>query len=168
MDNEKNILDHLKSREINTPDTSYFKEIAKVVADSQKPKIVPIYRRPIFWISSAAAAVVISMTLLNIGNNPVVESDSLLAMNDIPQDEILTYVDEHIDEFDLDMISEIINEDSLGFVDIIDVTNQMDIPAEKITEINFEEIDPDDILNYLENQGIGIDELEDESIYLNL
>ena len=44
MKNEKDILDQLKSRKIDTPDVSYFEQMATEVIKSQGVKVIPLYK----------------------------------------------------------------------------------------------------------------------------
>ena len=68
MEEKKDIFDFIEKRPIETPDPSYFKDLAdKVMADASassttdepeepQAKIIPLYRRPVTWISGVAAA----------------------------------------------------------------------------------------------------------------
>ena len=63
MNEEKDIFDFIEKRKVETPDKAYFDDLAQRVIDSQKTKIIPFYKRPIVWIGSAAAAVLILFTV---------------------------------------------------------------------------------------------------------
>lgn len=171
MNDNENILDHLKSRPIQMPDAGYFEQLANNVIDQrEKGKIIPLYKRPSVWLTSAAAIFLATLMVVNIGEQPN-EQDVLFSMNDLQQDEILSYVDENIDEFDTEMICEVIHEDSLEVTNMIeeDITEQTanDNTVDVSADLNFDDIDMNDILEYLDNEGIDPDELNDDD-YLNL
>lgn len=153
------------------PDAGYFEQLANNVIDQrEKGKIIPLYKRPSVWLTSAAAIFLATLMVVNIGEQPN-EQDVLFSMNDLQQDEILSYVDENIDEFDTEMICEVIHEDSLEVTNMIeeDITEQTanDNTVDVSADLNFDDIDMNDILDYLDNEGIDPDELNDDD-YLNL
>ena len=172
MNENNNILDHLKSRPVQTPDASYFEQLANhAIGQQNKAKVIPLYKRPSVWLASAAAIFLATLMIINLGEQPT-KQDVLLSMNDLQQDEIFMYVDENIDEFDTEMICEVIHEDSLEVTDLIenDITGTpVDIEAVEVSsELNFDDIDVNDILEYLNDEGIDPDELNDDTDYLNL
>ena len=48
-----------ENRKVDMPVKAYFDNLAQSVIDSQKTKIIPLYKRPITWISAAAAVVLV-------------------------------------------------------------------------------------------------------------
>ena len=107
--------------------------------------------------------------MINIVDQPIEQIDSLIAMKNVSNEEILNYVDEHIDDFDTELICEAIHEDSLKITTIDSSVDKIDQDISEVnTSIDFDDISTDDILNYIENQGLDIDDLDDEPIFLNL
>ena len=160
MKTKEDIFDHLNRKEIPTPDTNYFDQLAKDVVSTQKPKIIPLYRKPIAWIGTAAAVIAL-VFLLNPRANT--ELDVLLALNDIPTEDVFSYIDENIDEFDTDLISEILEEENIGPIEFMgeEITPAFNGESENL---NLEDIDTEEILEYLENEAIDFDE-DDELIF---
>ncbi|MBL1280150.1 MAG: hypothetical protein COA33_007755 [Fluviicola sp.] len=160
MKEDKNIVDFLNPQKGNSPDASYFEQLAKnvILQESMaKKRITPFYKKPVVWLVATAASIVFIL-LLNVKSTegPV----TLLAMNDISTEEIRTYIDANIDEFDTYLLSEFVSEESVeeSKTDIIVESPSSD--TDPIKEL--EEVDLDDILDYLELEEIDIEDLEDE------
>ena len=160
MEPNKDIFDHLNLGEVETPDTSYFEQLAKNVVESQQLKIIPLYKKPIIWIGTAAAIFAI-MFVLNIGENS--EQNVLLALNDIPTEEVFAYIDEHIEDFDTDLISEVLEEENINPVDFIE-ENLSAQPEIENTDLDFENINTEEILEYLQEEAIDLND-EDEILF---
>ena len=90
----------------------------------------------------------------------------LLALNEIPVNEIESYIDENIEDFDTELIAEFVDESSIdiaSFSNIAD-TNKVVSPVNKETKPTpiLDEINKDDILKYLEEENIDLQELLDD------
>jgi hypothetical protein len=162
MEENKDIFDYLKVNKIGGPDASYFENLANSVIEKSQSNtpIIPLYRKPITWISAAAASIAI-LLLVNLFNQPDEPGNVLLALNDIPSNEIEAYVSENIDDFDTELIVEYIDEESLITQEKED---KQEIEVEKT--IDFEEITAKDILDYFDHEEIELEELQDEESFI--
>ena len=172
MSEEKNILDHIKARKVEAPDQSYFKALANEIIEkeSDSGKVIPMWRKPVIWITSAAAvsALIIFSTQFSKPQN---ETDVLLALNEISNEEIFSYIDENIEEFDTELIASFVdeNDESISFATEPNYTDSTQVkkdPKTNDTNILPESIDRDAILDYLEDQEINLDELSDDESFI--
>ena len=171
MEEKNDIFDHLKPRETPIPDASYFEAMANsVIASQKKTPIIPLYKRPIVWISAVAAVFIAGILVVNLSATSETNSDPLLALNDLSSDELYTYIDKNIDDFETDLIIEALNEtsvDEMNFIEPekiekIEVTSEKPLPE----PISFDEIDSKDILDYFNEEGIDSDDFEDEDSFI--
>ncbi|MDB2656571.1 hypothetical protein N9Y60_00800 [Crocinitomicaceae bacterium] len=185
MEEKKDIFDFIEKRPIETPDSSYFKDLAdKVIADAStsstgtgqvtdqsKAKIIPLYRRPAAWISAVAAAVLVAFLMLPESSDPVI-IDGGAASVEPSRAEVLAYVNENIDDFDEELLVEFIAIKNLASKS---ASSQESEPEEEALETMIEtetedlqeslkNISDEEILEYLELEG-ELDE-EDEFILL--
>ena len=63
MENPNNIFDQIQKRKITVPENAYFDAMADSIISQQAPKIIPLYKKPLVWISSAAAVALIAITI---------------------------------------------------------------------------------------------------------
>ena len=147
MKKEKDILDHLSPEKINTPDNEFFESLStKVAKQNPRPHIKTRVLTKIISMSLATAAVLlIAFVLFKDFTQPIkelkVEQDILFDVND---EEIYAYVDEHLYDFTTEEIEE-------SFSD--DIGSELDL---------FSNISQDEIMDYIENENIDLDEFEDE------
>ncbi len=170
MKDEKDIFDFLEKRKVETPDADYFEQLAKkaiAVANSEttEVKIIPLYKRPLLWISSAAAAIIIAVILLP--EEASLPKTPSLAMQDLSKKEVLAYVNDNIDEFDEELLIEFIKEEHIS-------TPQIPLEPETETPVikeiqpssdfnkTLESISKDEILDYLNEESLDIMDLEDD------
>ncbi|MCR9171657.1 MAG: hypothetical protein NXI10_04145 [bacterium] len=182
MEEKKDIFDFIEKRPIETPDSSYFKDLAdKVITDAsasrlrsmpsesdqinsatnhQKSKIVPLYRKPIVWISGVAAAVLVAVLLIPDSSNPrteVIPTSSL----EPSKAEVLAYVNDNIDDFDEELLVEYI---AMKNLDAATSTSQeVEEDAEPLETMiktetkelqeSLQNISDEEILEYLESEG---------------
>ncbi len=153
MKKEKDILDHLRPEKINTPDNGFFEALASKIAvehptTRNRNRILP----RVIGISFAAAAVlIIAVVLFKDFSQPVAKTKVEKALfADINDDEIYAYVDEHLDDFSIEEIEECFSSEELVYDDI---ESGLDL---------FSDISQDEIMNYIENENIDLDEFEDE------
>lgn len=171
MEEKNDIFDHLKPRETPIPDASYFESMAKSVIESQKKSpIIPLYKRPVVWLSAVAAIFIAGILIVNFSATSDTNSDPLLALNDVSSDELYAYIDENIDDFETDLIVEALNESSVDEMNFIEPepVEQIKPKAEKINPepISFDEVDSKDILDYFNEEGIDSDEFEDDDSFI--
>lgn len=171
MEEKKDIFDHLKPRETSVPDASYFEAMAKSVVKSQKKTpIIQLYKRPIVWIGAVAAVFIAGILIVNFNNTKETDSDPLLALNTISSDELYQYIDENIDDFDTELIVEVMNESSVDEMTINEPepneSTKTIIQETTAEAISFDDVDSEDILQYLNNEGIDSDDFEDEDSFI--
>jgi len=167
MQKQKDIFEYLEVRKSKTPDKAYFEQMAIDVLSQHSVKIVPIYRRPIAVLSAVAAAVILVFVLINFNSTENIETNPLTALNDLPSQDLISYVDENIDDFDSELIAEYIPIDNIETDYPIEVIDEYEISNQDLSEaISFENVSNDDILEYLENEEIDIYDLEDDEIII--
>ncbi len=164
MEKEKDIFDHIKPRKIEVPDTAYFKQLTEKVVEENRVKVVPFYRKPIAWVGAAAAVVAIVLLSNLFTNDPVVDSNPLLALNECSKAEISAYIEDNLHAFDSDLLEEYVPEDSLE-IDLILIEEASSTQHEEPT-ISLDEIDKQDILDYFDEYEIDPYELDDEDIFI--
>lgn len=165
MNNEKDIFDYIKAKKVDVPDTSYFETLADNIIAKDHVKVIPIYKKPLFWMSSAAAAILIFFVAFNFTDPNSIQDKPLLALNDIDNDLVYSYVHENINDFDTELLTEFISETDIES-DNSSEDESVQITEENITiesnTITLENISSEDILNYFESEAIDISDLEDE------
>ncbi len=164
METPKELFDHLKARPVETPDASYFEALAQAVIEQEKPRVIPLYKRPIVWMTAAAAAIAL-LVIFRPADAPV-EENVLLALNEISHEDVFNYVDEHIDEFEIEMLAEAIPSENIEPVSLT-TPEPVATPVETVPEttLDFDEINKDDILDYLESEGLDVYELDDTELF---
>jgi len=156
MKSKKDILDHLKPIKIDAPDSEFFETLA-----SQVVKEHPIVKRKgknnmrIMRMAMAAAAVLVLAFVLmkSFSIEPQIKSPEKTLLWEIQDDEIYAYVEEHIDEFSIEEITETLTEDDLDVL-FENQSNELDF--------FFAEISDEEIINYINKENLDLDEFEDE------
>ena len=157
MKNKKDILDHLKPVKIETPDKSFFDQLAKkVVTENPKAKNERRLGAKLFRMSLAAAAVLlIGVVLFNdFENQQKPQQAQRVFLSEINDAEIYDYVDEHIEDFTLEEIEEVISDDDLELYENLENTSELDF--------YFSDISDEEISTYINEEFIDLDEFEDE------
>ena len=167
METKKDILEFIRPREREVIDTDYFSSLAAnaiLLAEKQKSKTKrKIIRRSLFWISSAAAIIFVIIRL-DSSIEPV-KCD----FNSISKTELYSYIDKNIDEFDENLIAHYLKNDYIDTTKKINTSSPIEINSNQPSEIEhdkndldlFENVNKEDILKYLETEGITIEELEE-------
>ena len=156
MKSKKELLDHLKPVKIDAPDSEFFETLA-----SQIVKKHPMVKRKgsnnlrIMRIGLAAAAVVVIAFVLMKSFSIESQSTSLekTFLSEIQDEDIYTYVEEHIEEFSIEEITETLTEDDLDVL-FENQSNELDF--------FFANISDKEIINYIEKENLDLDEIEDE------
>lgn len=159
MENPNNIFDQVQKRKITVPESVYFNAMAESIISQQAPKIIPLYKKPLAWISSAAAVALIAITIqLSASTEESLNWQSDL--NDIPRETILAYVTENIDDYEIDEIAEIIPEE---IIQDIEVFQPVTIKSE--SNLSFDHISNEEIMEYLLEEGIDMDEMNESELF---
>lgn len=153
MENPNNIFNQVNPRKIDIPEVDYFAKMASSINASQKatPKVIPLYKKPLFWASSVAATIAL-IFVFNMEASTKKTFNIQLAMNDISTEEIITYVDKNIDEFELSEIAEAIPEEK------VDAMKQNQSTSSE-SNLSFENISDEEIIEYLLNEDIDLEDL---------
>lgn len=155
MENPNNIFDQVNPRKIDIPEGDYFKQMANSIIANQivTPKVIPLYKKPVFWITSVAATIALIIVFnMNASNEKTFNIQ--LALNEVSTDEIISYVDENIDEFELSEITAAIPERKLN-----EMEKEIALSSENVTNLSFEDISEEEIIEYLLDEDVELDEL---------
>jgi len=174
MEEEKDIFDFIEKRSFDSPDSSYFEGLAdKVIAETnvpsaQKAKVVPLYRRPITWISGVAAAVLVAFLLLPNEQKTIVDSSNA-NFTDLSKQEVLAYVNDNIEDFDEELLVEFIALKSLKTTAAQKNEQEPEESLETLVETetkdlqeSLKSISDEEILEYLEEEGLDSDDFEED------
>ena len=164
MKKKQDIFNHLKPGKISTPEESYFTQLASDIIRSQEVRVIPLYKKPILWFS-AAAAVIAVLIVFNF-NSSEENNDVLLALNEISSEELFLYVDENIEDFESDMLIEIIPITNIESVEFVSELSETANVVSSESTIDFEEINNEDILDYINSEEIDIFSLDDSEEFI--
>lgn len=160
MNDSTNIWQHLRPKQTDVPDEAYFSQLAESVLTKQSSnppaKVIPLYKRPVIWWSSAAAVAIIALLTFIPSSNQ--GEDVLLGLQEIPQSEIRDYIVENIDEFELDDLSEVVE------VEAVDNFRSSLVSLETTTDASalVQSLSTEEIESYFESEGIDEEDLEYE------
>ena len=153
MESKKEILNHIKLVKVDTPNQAFFESLSKKVVD-ENPKTKfnrSIGHKLVKMTLAAAAVLIIALVLFKDFSDPAVpqkaEENLFSKIND---EEIYAYVDQHIDEFTLEEITAVLSAEE------VDNENAMEV------DVYFTDISQEEIMDYIENENIDLDEFEDE------
>lgn len=152
---QNNILDHLKVKRVEVMPEAYFVDLANK-SIKKKSKIISL--RMVIW--SAAAAIALFLVCLRLLNPGQTESKNY-SFSEITSSEALAYVDEHINEFEDELIIDFIESELITLPEIVVEieTNKEETVSEDIESLD--EIDTESILEYLMYEGIENDEIDE-------
>jgi hypothetical protein len=162
--NEKHIIDDFKVNNTPLPSNEFFEQfkadILKQVGEvSSDKKIIPLYKRWYSW-TSIAAAIALIITLNWNRTETQLPNKQKIDFSSVSKAEILEYMEENIDDVDVSQLAEQLNE-----IPAIDVSEMVETPSNdladqsnKSSEDLFENLDKDDILKYLQEEDLDIEE----------
>ena len=156
MKSKKDLLDHLKPVKANTPDSDFFETLAsQVVQEYPIAKRQPQNNLRILKMAMAAAAVLVLAFVLMKNFSIEVQNTNTEKplLSEIQDEAIFAYIDEHIDEFSIEEITENLTEEDLNFL-FENQSNELDF--------FFAEINDEEIMNYINKENLDLDEFEDE------
>src|SRR5690606_32203440 len=117
------------------------------------PKVVPLYKKPVLWITSVAATIALIIVFnMNASNEKTFNIQ--LAFNEVSTNEIISYVDENIDEFELSEITVAIPESKLN-----EMEKSQAVSSDNESNLSFENISGEEIIEYLLDEDVELDEL---------
>lgn len=170
--NEKHIIDELKRNQPDLPGDDFFQGIKadllqRIAAETTAPivKVIPLYRR-MWFVASVAAAITLLIVLPVVWQNQVTPTpqQAKVTWEDVSREELLAYIDDHIADFDEDMLAQHL--DSIPHwkttTSITYYAGRAGQHAEKKSEKKeknlFEDIEKEDILEYLDEEAIDLDD----------
>jgi len=141
--------------------SNYFDELTSNMMEhaKQHPKAkkITLYRKPLFWIGSVAASL-----LLILGINSIWNTTSELSFDNLNQEEVLAYVEENIDDFDEELFIEVMNETLVESDTTKKVkSNATSVNSKSKEAVSFETLTREEILEYLNENELSIEELEE-------
>lgn len=163
MENKDELSEHvIKTERPNLP-KDYFNSLTENVMSKvklePKTKVISFYKKPLFWIVSTAASICVL-----IGVSYFLKNLNELTFDSLSKSEVLAYVENNIDDFDEELIVEVMSESSFNFGDTTKKTSNLKQPTiqkEKGT-LSFESLSEEEILEYLNSQELSLEELEEE------
>jgi hypothetical protein len=162
MKENEDIFDHLKKRKIETPSKDYFEALTDSIIAKQT-KVIPIGRKILYWSATAAAILVIGFVFFNFPNKT--KTNILAQLEDVSTEDLIAYVDANINDFDTDQIGETLSDQEIDKLDEEYNLEMSDISLIESSEsISFDNIDEQEILDYLELEDIDLDDLENDFI----
>ncbi|ASS48963.1 MAG: hypothetical protein A3D31_05490 [Candidatus Fluviicola riflensis] len=164
--NEQHIIDELKKGTTPVPVDNYFAQLKQNIFDRLEPtvKIIPLYRKSWFITAVAASiALVISLTFFFDGNETQQPSIADVDWNSVSRDEVLAYIDENIDDFETEALAQQLNSIP-EWSATVDITGTASAGTNKTGKEDkydrlFKDVDKQDILEYLEEEDIDLEEL---------
>lgn len=165
MEEEKSIFDHLRKREIPMPDPSYFEALASQIPlkkSGKAARIIPL-RRIIIWSGAAAAAIVLAFFTLMPDSGK--EVNLVAELQDLSHCDVYAYVEDHLEEFDTELIVSVLPEENVESVELPAAKESIPLHTEPLPEtVDFNTLEQDDILDYLESIGLETTDLDDIEI----
>lgn len=175
MKTDKSIIDFMKPRERESISDDYLDSLVSNVmhiTKVHKPiKIVPFYKKTIFWISNIAAVILIFI-LIKFNTQPnTIECN----FDAVSKSELLAYIDENIEDFDQEMLMSYVplkNQENFesevltikeNVID--DSKNEQIIEEPRFDKEQFNKINKKDILDYLDQEGLNYEDLESSGLY---
>jgi hypothetical protein len=170
METPNNSLDQLKKAPKPELRSGYFSELKaslmEAAKNDPKPQVRRLYNRPLFWITSIAAAAVLLIAIRLVINEPI---PAEISFSSLSNEEILSYIDANIDDFDEEHLAEVYDsrlmQEQQG-----DTTKKRTITVTEVkpetvpastTPVTFESLSEEDIMNYLKSQEMTEEELEE-------
>lgn len=165
MEEEKDIFTFISVEKTAVPDDSYFKSLAKSVISTKKAevKIIPLYRKPFFkW--AVAASLILPLAIYFISQKSPKDSQNksiLLGLNDIPKDDIHSYIMDNMEEFNFSEVIEMVPTETIKAFEMENVTLEITTESDFFDGISKEEIE-----SYFDSQEIDLEELEQEEVFI--
>ena len=82
------------------------------------------------------------------------------ALNDIPRETILEYVTENIDDYEIDEITEVIPDQTIQDIEVF-----QPITIQSESNLSFENISNEEILDYLLEEGIDLEDMNESELF---
>ncbi len=170
MNNEnKNILSKLNKVPVQVPNDDFFEALKVHVVDkiNTETRIVPFYKRMSFRAAATIAILIAIGSVYFLQKNPKPEiqpsQSAKVDFNSLSKQDILAYIEENSEDFETEDLASV-----LGEIPSIENTSKENNSenakpnSNKVksnsTQKLLQELDDEDILKYLEEQGEDLDE----------
>jgi hypothetical protein len=161
--NKGHIIDELKVNRAPMPSDDFFADfkdtVLEKIAQEQTAKIVPLYKR---WYSWTAVAAAVALIFTVTWNSPTVTPSAKKEPIDfasLTREDVLEYMEEHIEDFEAEMLAE--QMDSIPTWNVAETNTSTAVVSNRQQGKNdhlFDNLDKEDILKYLEEESIDLDE----------
>lgn len=141
--------------------------VMATVKEEQPIKVIPFYKKTVFWLSNVAAVILI-IVLVQFNSKPTTVACDF---NSISQTELLAYIENNIEDFDQELLMSYVPlKQENSFIDegTTKLNNTVsDIPcSENVKESNFDKnqfnsINKEDILDYLDEEELNYEDLQE-------
>lgn len=161
MENKDELSKHLRKNTRPVLENDYFiglfSKVMGQIKQEPKTRIIPLYKKPLFWLSSAAASI-----LLLFGMNYFLNGMNEITFESLSKAEVHAYVEKNIDDFDEELVIEVLSQTNVVADTTKKVKKTSQAPQNKTIEsISFESLSSEEILEYLNSQEMSIEELEE-------
>lgn len=173
METNKNIVDFMKPRERESISDNYLNglvsNVMATVQQQETVKIIPFYKKTVFWLSNVAAVIVLVILIQFNRQSTTVVCD----FDSVSETELLAYVEDNIEDFDQELLMHYV---SLKKENVF-MDEKMDKPENVSSDVSkthteltkeskfdknqFNEINKEDILDYLEEEELNYDDLQE-------
>lgn len=165
METEKDIFDRFKKAKRPELDSNYFASLSdRVLAQKEekqpvKGKQISLFRKGFYALSAVAALAVLFFGIRSFYGTSI--ADEALTIEKLSDQEILAYVEQHIDDVDLVLLlPDVIEKEG---VEVAPDEIPLDLkPVEQNSTMN--SVTKEEIMNYLQNQELDLDDIEE--VYL--
>ncbi len=171
MEENKNIVEFLKPREREVIEDSYFENMVSVIVagnpKKEPAKIIPLYQRKSFWISSAAAVAILFVAIRFMNQSGSINPD----FDSLSHSELTAYIDHNIEDFDQELLAQYVHVETNAVQAKVESDQHLNssVPNNELEKSVsrddlFEGIDQKDILEYLNHQEMNVDDLEETDV----
>lgn len=170
--NKQHIIDELKKNQPELPGNDFFEGIKadlleRIASEEPAPiaKVIPLYRK-MWFVATVAAAITLLIVLPVLWQNPAPQTpqQANVTWEDVSRDELLAYIDDHIADFDEDMLAQHLDSiphwkttTSITYYAGRAEKHAMKKTAKKSQNL-FEDVEKEEILEYLEEEAIDLDD----------
>lgn len=168
--NKRHIIDELKRQQTELPDDAFFDRIKadvlkRVAEETSTPvaKVVPIYRR--MWLVGSVAAglaLLLALPFLFREEQPQTVQQAKVTWEDVSRDELLAYIDDNIADFDEELLAQHLDSiphwKTTTSVTYYAGRASKNVRVEKEEKNLFENIEKEEILEYLEEEAIDLED----------
>jgi hypothetical protein len=164
---ERHIIDDLKKGTTPLPSDDYFTQLKSTLMAQTAPakKVIPLYRKPWFLTTAAAASILLVVSLFLRGNEATVTATEKPDWSSVSQDEVLAYIHANIDDYEPEVIASHFDSipDWSGRIETTETTNDVAVvtpAAEKTNSYDhlLKTINKEDILEYLREEAVDMDD----------